>query len=59
MLEFKMGNWRTNVSILGIINILDKSEKAYTISGDGQTLIMVKGLLKDFSNMLKRVLLNK
>lgn len=29
-----MGNWRTNVSILGLMNILDHANKSYTMSVD-------------------------
>lgn len=48
MIEFKMGDWRTNVSILGVINILDHSGKDYNISEDGQVLQLERKILDDF-----------
>lgn len=37
-----------NVSLLGLMNILDNAEKKYEISKDGQTLLIDKEALKDF-----------
>lgn len=48
MIKFRMGDWRTNVSLLGLMNILDHGGKEYTISDDGQTLSMDREVLKKF-----------
>lgn len=48
MIEFKMGDWRINVSLLGLMNILDHSDKKYEISKDGQILSIDKEMLNGF-----------
>lgn len=48
MIEFRMGDWRTNVSLLGLMNILDHGNKKYKISDDGQALLIDKQALGSF-----------
>ncbi|HLR20833.1 MAG TPA: type I-B CRISPR-associated protein Cas8b1/Cst1 [Tissierellaceae bacterium] len=48
MIEFKISDWRTNVSLLGLMNILDHSNKGYLISKDGQTLSINEKVLDGF-----------
>lgn len=48
MIEFKIGDWRTNASLLGLMNILDYGNKDYLISEDGQTLSIKEDVLTGF-----------
>lgn len=48
MIEFKMGDWRTNASLLGLMNILDHGNKEYSISSDGQVLSINEEILSGF-----------
>ncbi|MFY9284612.1 MAG: type I-B CRISPR-associated protein Cas8b1/Cst1 [Miniphocaeibacter sp.] len=48
MIEFKMGDWRTNASLLGLMNILDHVGKEYVFSQDGQILKVSKEVLEGF-----------
>lgn len=48
MIGFKMGDWRTNVSILGLMNILDHSNLKYDFSEDKQNLLIENEVLENF-----------
>lgn len=56
MIEFKMGDWRTNVSLLGLMNILDHSGKKYEFGKDeitgeeNQILLIKENVLEGFEN---------
>lgn len=48
MIKFRMGDWRTNVSLFGLMNILDHNGKKYGLSKDGQTLLIEEKVLDGF-----------
>lgn len=53
-LEFEMGNWRDNVSLMGLMNILDHSGKSYEFSLGKETILVpikdLEGFEKDYFN---------
>lgn len=48
MITFRMGGWRHNVSLLGLMNVLDHCDKKYEISDNGQTLSINEEILNGF-----------